>query len=348
MRISWLRGETRGGDRALTVGNFDGVHLGHQALLERLRTEAAARSLVPTVLTFDPHPLRVLAPERTPEPLTTLDRRIDLLAAHGVAGVAAIRFDRDVAALSPEAFVHEVAVERLQVRLVVASAGFRFGAGGRGDVATLRRVGAETGLETVDVPPLLVDGRPVSSTRVREALKAGEVDLAARLLGRPHWIDGAVERGVGRGRKIGFPTANLGPIAVLAPAEGIYAAWARWDDEVRPAAVHVGRRLTFEGDFTIEAHLLDTDADLYGKRLALGFVRRVRGDRKFPGPEELAAQIGRDVAAVRGMLAGGPTPVAGGAGEADAQGRRRGPARRRKAPLPTARPSTFDSPRGDR
>lgn len=300
--LMWLAGTPDATARAVTVGVFDGVHLGHRALLQRLRDESAA-GLAPTVLTFDRHPLSVVAPERTPERLTTDDCRLELLRQAGAAAVVALPFDAELAALTPEAFVRDVLRGRLQARVAVVSSAFRFGAGGRGDSAALQRLGREFGLEVRDVPPLMLDGRRVSSTRIRQALKAGDVERTARLLGRHHVIDGVVERGAGRGRDLGFPTANLGGLEVLAPSEGIYAAWARWDDELRAAAVFIGRRRTFEGDRTVEAHLLDTDAELYGARLTLGFVCRLRDDRRFAGAQELSVQIARDVQAARAALA---------------------------------------------
>jgi riboflavin kinase/FMN adenylyltransferase len=300
--LMWLAGTPDESARAVTIGVFDGVHLGHRALLQRLREEAGA-DLVPTVLTFDRHPLSVVAPERAPERLTTDACRLDLLRQAGAAAVVALPFDTEVAALPPEAFVREVLLDRLHARVAVVSSAFRFGAGGRGDSAALQRIGREQGLEVREVPPTMFDGRRISSTRVRQALKAGDVEQAERLFGRPHVLEGVVVRGAGRGRELGFPTINLAGVEVLAPAEGIYAAWARWADTLRAAAVFVGRRLTFDGVRTLEAHLLDTDAELYGTRVTLGFVRRLRDDRRFPGSPELSAQIARDVEAVRATLA---------------------------------------------
>jgi len=303
--LSWLFGEAQRVSRAVTVGVFDGVHRGHQELVHRLRTTADERGLVPTVLTFEPHPLAVVAPDKAPERLMTSSYRLCLLGQAGAAAAATLLFDRALAALTPDEFVRDVLVGLLDTRAVVASAAFRFGAGARGDVAALRRIGGEHGLEVVEVPPLLHEGRRVSSTRIRSALRAGDVAAAATLLGRPHRVEGVVERGLARGRTLGFPTANLGRLDVMLPAEGIYAAWARWDGGVRPAAVHVGRRLTFEGASTVEAHLLDAQVELYDRSLALDFVARLRDDVRFAGPEELAAQIARDVAQVRATLGGG-------------------------------------------
>ena len=306
--LTWLRRDAGDAPRAVTVGVFDGVHLGHQELLRRLAAEAAARNAVATVITFDPHPLAVLAPEKTPERLMTNDRRLSLLLEAGAAAVASLRFDGRTAALSPEEFVREVLVGELHARVAVVSAAFRFGSGARGDAAALRRIGSEHGIETVEIRPVTRDGRRVSSTRIRTALRAGDVETAAKLLGRPHLVEGVVERGLGRGRTLGFPTANLGGIDVLLPAEGIYAAWAEWDGNVRPAAVHVGRRLTFEEAATVEAHVLDFGEELYDRRMALGFVRRLRDDVRFAGPAELAAQIARDVTATRELLGGTAAP----------------------------------------
>jgi riboflavin kinase/FMN adenylyltransferase len=308
--LSWLFGEARRVPRAITIGVFDGVHRGHQELVHQLRTTADERGLVPTVLTFEPHPLAVVASDKAPERLMTTAYRLRLLGESGAAAAAALLFDRALAALTPDEFVRDVLVGLLDTRAVVASAAFRFGAGARGDIAALRRIGGEFGIDVIEVPPLLHDGRRVSSTRVRAALRDGDAAGAATLLGRPHRVEGIVERGLARGRTLGFPTANLGRIGVMLPAEGIYAAWARWDGELRPAAVHVGRRLTFEGASTVEAHLLDAQVELYDRPLALDFAARLRDDVRFAGPDELAAQIALDVAQVRALLGGAPGTAA--------------------------------------
>jgi riboflavin kinase / FMN adenylyltransferase len=313
--VSWLAGDAGRTPRAVTVGVFDGVHLGHRALLEHLRAAAEPYGLVPTVLTFEPHPLAIVALDKAPARLITSACRLRLLGEAGAAAVAALRFDSRIAALTPDEFVRDILVAELDARVAVVSPAFRFGAGARGNVAALRRIGAAHGIEVVEVPSVVRDGRRVSSTRIRTALRGGKVARAAELLGRPHLVGGIVERGLARGRTLGFPTANLGAIEVLLPAEGIYAAWARWDGGVRPAAVHVGRRLTFEGASTVEAHLLDFDGELYDRPLALGFVERLRDDVRFAGPAELAAQIARDVAGVRRILGGAaphPAVVADG------------------------------------
>lgn len=306
MRIRWAAGENEATDRGLTIGNFDGVHLGHRNAIERLVAASRARSLEPTVLLFDPHPLAVIAPDKTPRRLTSIRARIDLLKRCGAAAVAVFEFDLDAAAMEPETFVREVLAGEFRARLVVASREFRFGAGRRGDLTTIKRVGLDLGLDAIEAPTVEESGGAVSSTRIRGLLASGDVAAAARLLGRPHSICGVVERGDGRGRTLGFPTANLGEVAEMAPAEGIYAAWARWGASHHPAAVHVGRRLTFDDRFAVEAHVLGVNPDLYGRNLEIAFVERLRDNEMFDGPEALAVQIARDVRAAAGILDGAP------------------------------------------
>ncbi len=295
---------------AVALGNFDGVHLGHQELVRRLVARARPAGLPAVALTFDPHPLAVLAPERAPVPLTTLDDRAALLQAVGLDGVAVLPFTKELARHSAEDFVREHLVGWLAARWVAVGEGFRFGRGRSGDAELLAREGARLGFELLVVPPVLQSEEPVSSTRVREALSRGAVDQAARLLGRPHRVAGTVVEGARRGRQLGFPTANLLPPAVALPAEGVYAGWALLEAGPWPAVVNVGRRPTFDhGDLRLEAHLLDWKGDLYGRSLTVEFVARLRGEQRFQGPEALRAQIGQDAALARQLLG----PACGGA-----------------------------------
>jgi riboflavin kinase/FMN adenylyltransferase len=288
---------------AVTVGNFDGVHRGHQALVAAAREAAVGQALV---LTFDPHPVRVLAPGRSVPPIMSDRQREEALAAVGVDLLAVLAFDREVAGLSAERFVQEVLVDGLHARCVVVGEGFRFGRGRQGDVELLRRLGSELGFRAVAVDPVLHEGLPVSSTRIREALGRGDVALAAALLGRPHVLAGEVARGDARGRTLGFPTANLSAVEGLTPANGVYACHATLaSGAVVPAAVNVGVRPTFDGlQRRIEAHLIGFEGDLYGTRLIVGFVERLRGERPFPGRDALVAQLHDDVAAARLALEG--------------------------------------------
>ncbi|MGE0454208.1 MAG: bifunctional riboflavin kinase/FAD synthetase [Vicinamibacteria bacterium] len=290
---------------AVAIGNFDGVHLGHQALVRRIVERARATTGSAVVLTFDPHPARVLAPERAPEALLTLEQRAELLAGLGVDRLAVLPFDAAMAGLAPEAFAERVLAGALGARAVVVGEQFRFGRGRSGDVAMLRAAGARLGFEVLSVAPVVEAGVRVSSSRVRAALAAGEVELAGRLLGRLPFVDGRVVRGDGRGRQLGFPTANLDVLNQALPGPGVYAAWCRLPDgRMHGAAANVGRRPTFGGgDLTVEAHLLDHAGDLYDRTLRLSFVRRLREERRFDGGDELARQIGADVHAARAALA---------------------------------------------
>lgn len=290
----------------VSVGNFDGVHRGHQALARVVAAEARAHSAAAVVLTFDPHPSRVLAPERAPATLMSLEQRAEALAPLGIDRLVALPFTRALAAESPGAFARRVLAESLAAREVVVGASFRFGRGRAGDVESLERLGRELGFRVTAVPPVLEAGSPISSTRVREALAAGDVRAASALLGRPYFVDGAVARGAGRGRGLGFPTANLELLNETLPAAGVYACVSLIPGEPEravPAVVNLGRRPTFGGGaLLLEAHLLDFAEDLYGRRMRVRFAERVRDERRFDGPEALRAQIALDVAAARGLL----------------------------------------------
>lgn len=289
---------------AVTIGNFDGVHRGHQALVRRIVERARLSAGTAAVLTFDPHPARVLAPERAPAALTTPAQKLELLAALGVEAVAVLPFTPAVAALAPEEFVRAVLAGALGARQVVVGEGFRFGRRQSGDAAGLARLGSAYGFAVEAVAPVLDDGQPVSSSRVREALARGDVDGARRLLGRAFFVDGLVVRGDGRGRSIGVPTANLEPENEILPASGVYAGQVRVaDGSWRPAVVNRGTRPTFAGlGEALEAHLLDYDGDLYGARLRLAFAARLREERRFASPQALVAQIRDDVARARALL----------------------------------------------
>jgi riboflavin kinase/FMN adenylyltransferase len=291
---------------AVALGNFDGVHRGHQALVRAVVDEARGRAGTALALTFDPHPALVLAPERAPQPLMQLEQRVAALEACGVQAVAVLPFTPEVARQAPEEFVRCWLVERLGIACVAVGPDFRFGHARRGDVELLSRLARELGFETRVVAPVTEGGLPVSSTRVRQALAEGEVELAARLLGRPHEVQGRVCAGDARGRLLGYPTANLEPPRVCLPARGVYAAWCRLSDGRRfGALVNVGERPTFGGlGLRVEAHLLEFSEDLYGSELRLSFLRRLRGEQRFDGPEALKAQIARDAAAARTALVG--------------------------------------------
>ena len=289
---------------AVAVGNFDGVHLGHQALVAEAVEAAAARSAAAVVLTFDPHPARVLAPESAPAALMTLEQKAQALSRLGVSGLAVLPFTAEVANAAPDEFAARVLRGALNAAVVVVGDNFRFGRGRAGDPATLRTLG----FDVREVGPVRHGGERVSSSRVRRALADGDVALAAALLGRLFLLEGTVIRGEGRGRTLGIPTVNLAPAGETVPAHGVYAAWAWVDGGPGVAAVvNVGRRPTFGGGaVSVEAHLLDFDRDVYGRPFGLSFAARIRAERRFDGPEALVAQIREDVAAARRALPGPP------------------------------------------
>jgi riboflavin kinase/FMN adenylyltransferase len=290
---------------AVTIGNFDGVHLGHQALIERVVSEARPPG-GSVVLTFDPHPSRVLAPERAPGALTTTRQKEEIVASMRVDHLAVLPFTAEVAAWPPERFAGTVLARVLAARVVVVGEAFRFGHRQRGDVAVLRELGSGLGFSVVAIPPVLRGGSVVSSSRVREALAGGEVAEARARLGRPYFVDGEVVRGDGRGRAIGVPTANLRSENEVLPGRGVYAARLQIADEgPRDAVVNLGVRPTFGGTQPVlEAHVLDFEGDLYGARARLHFHARLREERRFPGRDELVAQIHEDVRAARAFLSG--------------------------------------------
>jgi riboflavin kinase/FMN adenylyltransferase len=290
----------------VTVGNFDGVHRGHQALVGAAVEGAKASGGVSVVLTFDPHPSRVLSPDRAPEALVTVDQKEELLAGLGVDRLALLPFTVDLSSRNPPDFAAAVLQRALGARRVVVGTNFRFGRGRAGDVALLRRLGEGLGFDVVAVDPVFHEGAPISSTRIREALARGAVEAARDLLGRPFFVDGEVVRGDGRGRTIGIPTANLALRNETLPRPGVYAATCRRLPAAgrRAAVVNLGRRPTFGGgETTLEAHLLDFAGDLYGAVLRVEFRNRLRDEKRFEGPEALVGQIREDVEAARRALA---------------------------------------------
>ena len=289
---------------AVAIGNFDGVHLGHQALVSAAVADARSSRGTAVVLTFDPHPARVVAPERAPRTLLSLEQRAEILAGLGVDVVAVLPFDRATAALEPDAFVRSTLGSRLAARTVVVGEKFRFGRGRAGDVALLRRMGEGLGFRVHAVAPVLLNGRPVSSSAIREALARGDVAAAAHLLGRAPFADGTVVRGAGRGRRLGVPTANLEVVNETLPRNGVYAGRARLAGLAPLDCVaNIGERPTFGGSATtVEAHLLEFAGDLYGRTLRLEFLGRLRDERRFAGQEALLEQIRNDIQAARALL----------------------------------------------
>ena len=300
------------GPSAVTIGKFDGVHAGHRAIVADLIEAATASGLRSTVLTFDRNPLALLRPAACPPALISNVQKRELIESLGVDGVLMVPFDRAFSSQEPEAFIDRVLLGALGARLVLVGEDFRYGAGGRGDVALLReRLGAQ-GVEVrviEEVQP--EDGRRASSTWVRELLAAGEVRHAGELLGRSPSVRAVVVKGAQRGRELGYPTANLSRHSEgLIPADGVYAGWLVVDGEPLPAAISVGNNPTFDGvpEQQVEAYVLDADLDLYDKTVEVVFVDFVRGMLKFDGIEPLLAQMADDVERTRGILAVAPRP----------------------------------------
>jgi riboflavin kinase / FMN adenylyltransferase len=288
----------RGG--VVAVGNFDGVHRGHAALVTAAR-QAAERLGGPVVAaTFDPHPLVLLAPERYQPPLTTLAERARLLHDIGADHVAVLRTTAELLSLSPQAFFESIVREAFAARGMVEGFNFRFGKDRAGSNETLRTLCATSGIEFRDVPAYEFGGRPVSSSRVRDALVAGDVAAASELLNRPYRVSGIVGTGARRGRTIGFPTANLERVETLLPAEGVYAVSAITPAGVHAGAANIGPNPTFgEQARKVEVHLLDFAGDLYGQPLSVDFVARLRDTKKFAGVEALVEQLRTDAAEAR-------------------------------------------------
>jgi riboflavin kinase / FMN adenylyltransferase len=286
------------------LGVFDGVHLAHRAILGTAVERARALDAPAIACTFDPHPMDVLQPGRAPLPISTLDERLALLAETGIGGTLLLRFTRELAAMEPAAFVRDVLVGRLKARAIVVGFNHTFGRGARGDVTMLAELGTGFGFEVHVVPPLAVDGVPVSSSAIRSALQAGDVERAATMLGRPYAIAGDVVTGAGRGRTLGFPTANLTVDRPLLTRSGVYVCGADVDGQTWQAVVNVGVRPTFgDNALSVEAHLLDFSGDLYGRRLRVGFLRRLRDEMRFASVDALRTQIASDVEHARRVSA---------------------------------------------
>ena len=296
---------------AVTIGQYDGVHLGHRAVIAALADRASARGLRTAVITFDRHPASVVRPASAPRLLTDLEQKLELLAETGVDYVYVVHFDRARATESAPDFVQSVVVDCLSARVVCVGADFHFGHRRQGNVALLVEMGASHGFEVTGLDLVGVDGGTggdaVSSTAIRAALAAGEVQEATAMLGRPHEVRGTVVLGDQRGRELGFPTANLAlPDEIALPADGIYAGWlVRSDQSVHPTAISLGRRPTFYEDQPVsllEAHLLDFDGDLYDEAVRVRFVARLRGEERFDSVDALVAQMHRDCDRARTLL----------------------------------------------
>jgi riboflavin kinase/FMN adenylyltransferase len=296
-----------------SIGNFDGVHVGHRAIMGQLESRASELGGSTVVITFSPHPLRILAPERAPRLLSTREQKLELLEGLGVGAVYVVPFDRTFADMPAESFVLEVLVRRVQVSEVLVGPDFRFGRGRAGDVRLLQRMGAEHGFSAAPVAPVLLGGERISASRIRDALSVGDVADAARLLGRPFALAGTIVHGEGRGRSLLFPTANLSVENEFLPARGVYISRTSWSGGEHTGLTNVGIRPTF-GDrrLVVETFLPGFEGDLYGERASLALLERLRDERKFSSPEDLRGQIERDIDVYRRWLASRASTAGGG------------------------------------
>jgi riboflavin kinase/FMN adenylyltransferase len=292
------------GPTVVTIGMFDGVHLGHRVILARAVERARALGVPSVVLTFDPHPAEVVRPGSHPPVLAPPRLKAELMERAGLDAMLVLPFTPELSQLPAQDFVRSVLFGALRARAVVVGANFRFGRQARGDVELLRQMGDAAGVE-IDAVPLVGDTRPTSSTAVRERIAAGDMRGANALLGRPHRIEGIVVRGDQRGREMGYPTANLQPTPYAAvPPDGIYAGWLVHRGQRLPGAISIGTNPTFQGvERRIETFVLDENLDLYGAHIGVEFVERLRSTRRFDSMDALVAAIGDDVARTREILA---------------------------------------------
>ena len=288
----------------LALGNFDGLHRGHGKIIDRVRRRAGERGGTPAAMTFDPHPPRVVRPDKAPPLLMTKAQRLEALGRAGMRGVAVVRFTHEVSRWDPEIFVRAVLVEWLHVVEVWVGANFLFGHDRAGNFSALRALGARYGFRAEKIDPVRYKDFVVSSTRIRRLVSEGRVDEAGALLGHHYFIDGVVKRGAERGRELGFPTANLCTENELPPPAGVYATTATIDGVVLPSITNIGMRPTFADveHTVIETHVFDFDRDLYGARLRLSFLQRLRDERAFADVDALRSQIEADVRAARRLF----------------------------------------------
>ncbi|TYO99935.1 FMN adenylyltransferase /riboflavin kinase [Geothermobacter ehrlichii] len=287
----------------VTIGNFDGVHLGHREIFRRVIREAKRLRALSTVVTFDPHPLKVLAPEQAPRLLNTREEKERLIRASCIDLLAILPFDRHLAAMEPEDFVRDVLVERLRVAKLIVGHDYAFGRGRKGDVNFLLQAGGRHGFEVEQMEPIMYEGQVFSSTLIRRCLGAGDVRGVVALLGRHFNLEGRVIRGANRGRKLGFPTANLLTEKEILPRPGVYAVKVKLDDTCYDGVMNIGFNPTFGLErISLEVHLLDFEGDLYGRLLRVYFVDRLRDELVFSSAEELAARIRRDISEARRIL----------------------------------------------
>ena len=305
--IQGIHALPRGGETAVTIGFFDGVHRGHEGVIGRAVEVARDRDLVSGCITFDRHPLQTLSPGKVPQLLTTLRRKAELIEALGVEVLFVLEFTEEVSRWAPDEFVDRVLVHGLHARHAVIGTNFTFGHRAAGNLQVLTELGASKDFTVEGVGLEAIDGRRVSSSSIREALAEGDLDWPRQALGRRYAVEGQVVRGAGRGRDLGFPTANLQtPAGLQLPARGVYAGMARVDGRSNPAAINVGVNPTFGDEpLHVEAYLLDFDEDLLGRLVEVEFWERLRDEVRFEGPSQLARQMSEDVERTRAIVSAG-------------------------------------------
>ncbi|MDR3569758.1 MAG: bifunctional riboflavin kinase/FAD synthetase [Syntrophobacteraceae bacterium] len=300
--IQSVRGKLK--NPAITIGNFDGVHKGHQALFQKVSQWAQKLGGQSAVVTFDPHPIQVLSPENAPRFITCHRLKMELIAACGIDATIVIPFDHIFARMSAREFVEIILVENIGAKAIVVGHDYRFGNSREGDIDFLRRLGSEYGFEVQTVSGIRIDDKMVSSTAIRQMIAGGQIMEANNLLGRLFEVSGEVITGQKRGITLGFPTANIRMPAMASPPTGVYAIEAEVEGKTYGGAANLGYNPTFGNtELSLEAHLFDFNGDLYGKTISIRFIDRLREEIRFSGPAELAAQIGRDVAEAKKILA---------------------------------------------
>lgn len=288
----------------VTLGNFDGVHLGHQHLITRVHDRALSLGLPSVVITFEPHPLRFFTGKKTPPFITLPRQRTKLIKALGIDHILCLEFNQQLATMTPEDFVHSILVQGLHVRELIIGYDYALGKGRQGNFNLLRTLGAKWGFAVEQLKPIMIDQAIVSSTRIRDLVEAGDVWGARNLLGRFYRVSGTVIHGQNRGaRLLGFPTANMHLEDELFPKKGVYCCWAEVDGQIYPGVANIGYNPTFGNQIlSVEVHILDFNGNLYGSELKVHFVQRLRGERKFAGLEELKEQIAKDITLGRTVL----------------------------------------------
>lgn len=302
MKVLFDADEPIGSPTSATIGNFDGVHMGHKRILAAVKQSAMEKGVGSCVITFHPHPQKVLRNIDVPL-LLPMRERLRLLEAEGIDFAACYTFTKEIAAMTAEEFVNEILVGKLHIRHLIVGPDFSFGKNREGNADLLRKLGEEHGFEIEVAEPLLIGGEVVSSSAIRKLLKEGDMKKAAAFLGYDFYVEGSVVEGEKRGRQIGYPTANLETDWEILPKEGVYATRSRVDGEKFDSITNIGYRPTFgESRLLIETHIFDFSGDIYKKRLAVEFVERIRDERRFDGVDALVAQIGRDVENVKEAL----------------------------------------------